>query len=66
MFDPFELDIDITPNNVKVTLAKGEYSTALMMGFRLNEQTLIQEVLENIPVSDGEFNIKIIFSAHFH
>ena len=54
MFDPFELDLDITPNNVKVTLAKGEYSTALMLSFRLNEQKLIQEVLENIPVSDGK------------
>jgi periodic tryptophan protein 2 len=54
VFDPFDLDIDITPSNVKKTLAKGEHSTALMLSFRLNEHSLIQEVLENIPVSDGK------------
>ena len=54
VFDPFELDLDITPQNVKVTLGKGEYSTALMLSFRLNEQALIQEVLENTPVADGK------------
>ncbi|XP_060576398.1 periodic tryptophan protein 2 homolog [Ruditapes philippinarum] len=54
VFDPFDLDIDITPSNVKKTLAKGEHSTALMLSFRLNEHSLIQEVLENIPVSDVE------------
>lgn len=57
MFDPFDLDIDITPSNVKKTLAKGEYSTALMLSFRLNEQNLIQEVVENIPVSDGKIKL---------
>ena len=54
VFDPFELEIEITPVNVKKTLSKGEYSTALMLSFRLNEHSLIQEVLENIPVSDGK------------
>ncbi|XP_053398750.1 periodic tryptophan protein 2 homolog [Mercenaria mercenaria] len=54
VFDPFDLDIDITPSNVKKTLTKGEYSTAMMLSFRLNEHSLIQEVLEHIPVSDVE------------
>ena len=53
VFDPFDLEMDITPANVKSTLAKGEYSTALMLSFRLNEKGLIQEVLENTPVTDG-------------
>ena len=53
VFDPFDLEMDITPTNVKSTLAKGEYSTALMLSFRLNEKGLIQEVLENTPVTDG-------------
>jgi len=57
VFDPFDLDMDITPSNVKSTLARGEYSTALMLSFRLNEQNLIQEVLENIPVSDGRCSL---------
>ncbi|XP_052797070.1 periodic tryptophan protein 2 homolog [Mya arenaria] len=54
VFDPFDLEMDITPSNVKSTLAKGEYSTALMLSFRLNEQSLIQEVMENIPIPDVE------------
>lgn len=54
VFDPFDLDIDITPSNVKKTLSKGEHSTALMLSFRLNEHSLIQEVIENIPFSDVE------------
>lgn len=53
VFDPFDLDIDITPSSVKKTLAKGEYSTALMLAFRLNEKDVIQEVLENILINDG-------------
>ena len=56
VFDPFDLEMDITPSNVKSTLAKGEYSTALMLSFRLNEHSLIQEVLENIPVSDSMYD----------
>ncbi|KAL4230154.1 U3 snoRNP protein [Mactra antiquata] len=58
VFDPFDFDIDITPSNVKKTLAKGEYSTALMLSFRLNEQKLIQEVIEGIPVSSVEVILK--------
>ena len=54
VFDPFELDIDITPANVRGRLGKQEYSTALMLSFRLNEQALIQEVLETIPVKDSK------------
>ncbi|XP_074651858.1 periodic tryptophan protein 2 homolog [Tubulanus polymorphus] len=53
-FDPFELDIDITPENVKGTLKDNNYSTALMLAFRLNEQNLIQQVLETIPLQSIE------------
>ncbi|XP_064636474.1 periodic tryptophan protein 2 homolog [Lineus longissimus] len=52
VFDPFELEMDITPANLQKTLMEGSYSTALMLAFRLNEQRLIQEVVETIPVSD--------------
>lgn len=52
VFDPFELEMDITPENVRKTLAKGDYSVSLMLSFRLNEVGLIQEVLETIPVSN--------------
>ncbi|ESP03657.1 hypothetical protein LOTGIDRAFT_198984 [Lottia gigantea] len=52
VFDPFELELDITPVNIRKTLHNKDFSSALMLSFRLNEQNLIQEVLENIPVKD--------------
>ena len=57
-FDPFDLEMDITPESVDKTLQSEDYSTALMLSFRLNEQHLIQKVFENVPVSDVEFVVK--------
>lgn len=52
IFDPFDLDVDITPEATLETLQEKEYLTALVMAFRLNEDYLIQRVYENIPVKD--------------
>jgi len=54
VFDPFDLEIDITPKSVRATLARGDNSVALMLSFRLNEINVIQEVIESIPASDGK------------
>ena len=54
VFDPYDLEMEITPNNVKKTLQEEEYSTAVMLAFRLNENALIQEVVETIPVKEGQ------------
>jgi periodic tryptophan protein 2 len=48
-FDPFDLDINITPSNTLATLQKKEYLLALVMAFRLNDQVLIRRVYEEIP-----------------
>ena len=48
-FDPFDLTLDITPSLVRDTLRRKEWSSALMLSFRLNETKLIQEVVESIP-----------------
>ncbi|KOC66252.1 Periodic tryptophan protein 2 like protein, partial [Habropoda laboriosa] len=52
VFDPFQLEVGITPETVKKTLNKKEYAKALMMALRLNEQLLIKCVIENISCSD--------------
>ncbi|XP_076300716.1 periodic tryptophan protein 2 homolog [Lasioglossum baleicum] len=52
VFDPFELELGITPETVKMTLNGREYTKALMMSIKLNEKLLIKRVLENIPTSD--------------
>uniref|UniRef100_A0A8C2Y9H2 PWP2 small subunit processome component n=1 Tax=Coturnix japonica TaxID=93934 RepID=A0A8C2Y9H2_COTJA len=48
-FDPFELDIDVTPSNIRKKLHQKEYTVAIVMALKLNEKKLIQEVIEAIP-----------------
>ncbi|XP_071951728.1 periodic tryptophan protein 2 homolog [Antedon mediterranea] len=50
-FDPFELSVNVTPDAVMHELKEGQWSSALMLSFRLNEANLIQRVVESIPVS---------------
>ena len=54
VFDPFHLEMDVTPENVQKSLQKRDYSVALMLSFRLNERSLIQQTVENIPMSNGK------------
>lgn len=56
VFDPFDLDTDVTPENIRKVLVKGEFSRALVLSFRLNEQKVIQEVVENIKTSDSKYS----------
>ncbi|ORY92665.1 putative WD repeat protein [Leucosporidium creatinivorum] len=51
-FDPFDLDLDITPASIAETLALKQYLKALVMSFRLSELPLIQTVYESIPIAD--------------
>ena len=51
-FDPFDLDIDLTPQALLATLAQKEYLKALVMAFRLNEKPLILKVYEAVPRAD--------------
>ncbi|KAG8902198.1 hypothetical protein FRB99_004780 [Tulasnella sp. 403] len=52
IFDPFDLDLDLTPQSLLAVLTKKEYLKALVMAFRLNEKPLIQRVFESIPPAD--------------
>ena len=49
IFDPFDLDIEITPKTIRETLAQQDYSLALMQALRLNENALITLVIEKTP-----------------
>ncbi|OQU94826.1 WD domain-containing protein [Cladophialophora immunda] len=50
-FDPFDLDIDVTPQNVRAILAQDEpeYLKALIMAFRLNDKPLLRQAYESVP-----------------
>jgi len=48
-FDPFQLDTEVTPENIRKTLENKDYVQALMMCFRLNREQLTNEVTTKIP-----------------
>jgi periodic tryptophan protein 2 len=49
-FDPFELDLDITPQNTRAVLAEKQYLKALAMAFRLSDdRALIKQCYEAVP-----------------
>lgn len=60
MFDPYDLDTDVTPENIRKILSKGEFSRALCLSFRLNELDLIREVVESIKIDYSKFSIGVI------
>ncbi|KAJ1916205.1 U3 snoRNP protein [Mycoemilia scoparia] len=50
IFDPFELDEDVTPKTIRELMKrKSEYLRALVNSLRLNENYLIREVYQTIP-----------------
>ena len=63
VFDPLDLDVDVTPQSTKAYIAKGEWFTALVMSFRLNEDDLIAEAIESIPKNDIEVIAQVRLSS---
>lgn len=49
LFDPFDLEIDITPDTVMEALEEPDYLRALCMALRLNEKSVTHRVFEAIP-----------------
>lgn len=58
LFDPFDLDLDVTVDTALEKLQNKEYLLSLVMAFRLGEQGLIHRVFESIPVGDIEIIAK--------
>lgn len=57
-FDPFDLDIDVTPASTLKTLAKREWLKALVMAFRLNTPQLITRVYRSTPTADIDLVVR--------
>lgn len=51
-FDPFDLDMDLTPAAVMTVIERREFLKALVMAFRLNERPLIRRAYEAVPRAD--------------
>ncbi|KAF2725130.1 WD40 repeat-like protein [Polychaeton citri CBS 116435] len=52
IFDPIDLDVDITPTTTLKALAQKDYLKSLIMAFRLNNAALTTRVFRSIPVSE--------------
>ena len=50
-FDPFELDVTVTPRSTLQALEQQNHLVALIMAFRLNSQNLIKRVFYAIPAA---------------
>ena len=53
-FDPFELELDITPDSVREALEEQAFLKSMIMAFRIGEKVLIESVYESIPVTEIE------------
>ncbi|XP_037552519.1 PWP2 small subunit processome component [Nematolebias whitei] len=49
VFDPYDLDLDVTPASIRKQLRLKDWASAIVLAFRLNENALKQEVLETVP-----------------
>lgn len=54
VFDPTDLDLDVTPDNVRMLLSQGDYLRALVMAVRLNEDELIALAYAATPAESIE------------
>ncbi|MQM11932.1 hypothetical protein Taro_044846 [Colocasia esculenta] len=52
MFDPTDLDLDVTPEAVDEALANGQQQRALLLSLRLNEDSLIKTCVISVNLSD--------------
>ena len=64
IFDPFDLDIEITPKTIKETLASQDYSMALIQSLRLNEDALISLVLEKTPYQSIDIIVNLLSDVY--
>lgn len=51
-FDPFDLDLDLTPQSIREAADDGEHLTALCGALRLGERGLLAEMYERIPAHE--------------
>lgn len=51
-FDPIDLDMDLTPENVRLAMGDGQSLAAMVGALRLSDQTLLAEVYEHVKPRD--------------
>jgi periodic tryptophan protein 2 len=64
LFDPYMLDIDITPDTILETLEQKIYLKALIMALRLNEYNITKKVFNAIPGSAIQLTSQQLHSVY--
>ena len=55
VFEPFQLDCDVTPERTLQASSDNEHTKALIMSLRLNEPHLICQVMEAVKPFDSQY-----------
>ncbi|KAL8711417.1 MAG: hypothetical protein Q9220_004075 [cf. Caloplaca sp. 1 TL-2023] len=63
-FDPYDLDVDVTRASTLEALVQHRYLLALVMGFRLNEDSLLQRIFDAVPSTEVERLIEQVPTAY--
>ncbi|UZJ52882.1 hypothetical protein CBS101457_002202 [Exobasidium rhododendri] len=63
-FDPIDLDIDLTPDNVRSSMMEGNSLTAIIGALRLGDTQLLVEVYENVRPKDINLIVSQLPSMH--
>lgn len=58
VFDPYELEMDITPQTIRRNVRANEFGRAMVMALRLNEKEVIREVFEQVPAANVSLLVK--------
>ena len=61
VFQPEDLAMEITPQKILQLSKKKDHSLALSYAFRLNEDELLKQVVENISIEDGKSNHLVFY-----
>ena len=53
LFDPFDLSVSVTPSAVREAFSMKQYGNALVMALKLNDESLVVQSMEAVPVDEG-------------
>ena len=57
MFTPHDLTVDVTPEAVLAARRDKDHLLSIVLSFRLNDNLLVRESLEAVPVTDGVYTV---------
>jgi len=68
LFEPVQLDVDVTPAHARAKARRGEWAKALLVALNLGEDALIDEVVAAVPLGDVELvarSVPAVYLARF-